>query len=151
QREKALVWLLVALGGVFIFVVLWPLRSLANEKRIDVGAYLSIAVVFIFIAAYSRYLGFYWSRLIAGISSTLGLLCLVHGVAKAMIGHYPSAVVLFVRQLSQVANILAVIAWIVVVLSPWGEHELTETDLKKIELAFAKVEPGLRAERAETA
>ena len=66
----------------------WPLNFL--ENRIEVGAYLSIAVTFIFIAAYSRYLGLYWSRLLAGITATLGLLYLVEGATRAMAGHLPS-------------------------------------------------------------
>ena len=60
-----------------------------------------------------------------------------------MIGHYPAALVLQVRQLSQIANVLAVIAWIVVVLSPWGTRELTEQDVLKIEAAFARIEASL--------
>jgi hypothetical protein len=140
QKEKALAWLLVALGAVVIFAALWPLRSVAHEKRIGVGAYLAIGVVFIFIAAYSRYLGLYWSRLLAGITATLGLLYLVEGAMEAITGHYPAAIVLLVRQINSIANILAVIAWIVVILSPWGEREMTEQDLKKIEAAFARIE-----------
>ena len=151
QREKAIALLSAALAAVVTFAALWPLRSFANEKRIEVGAYLSVAVAFIFIAAYSRYLGLYWSRLLAGICSSLGFLYLVQGAAKAMIGHYPAAVVLQVRQLSQTANVLAVIAWIVVVLSPWGTRELSEQDLKKIEAAFAKIEAGLGSGEAKTA
>src|SRR6476646_2015643 len=38
QKERALAWLLVALGAVVIFAALWPLRSVAHEKRIGVGA-----------------------------------------------------------------------------------------------------------------
>ncbi|HLK09536.1 MAG TPA: hypothetical protein VKV30_16395 [Candidatus Angelobacter sp.] len=140
QKEKALAWLLTALGAVVIFAALWPMRSVANEKRIEVGAYLAIGVVFIFVAAYSRYLGLYWSRLLAGITATLGLLYLVEGSMEAIIGHYPSAVVLLVRQINGIANILAVITWIVVILSPWGEREMTEQDLLKIEAAFARIE-----------
>jgi hypothetical protein len=140
QKEKALAWLLAALGAVVIFATLWPMRSIANEKRIEVGAYLTIGVVFIFIAAYSRYLGLYWSRLLAGISSSLGLLYLLQGATAAITGHYPSAIVLLVRQINSVANILAVVSWIVVILSPWGEREMTEQDLKKIEAAFARIE-----------
>ena len=82
QKEKALAWLLAALGAVVTFAALWPLPSIANEKRIEVGAYLAIGVVFIFIASYSRYLGLYWSRLLAGITATLGLLYLVEGVDR---------------------------------------------------------------------
>ena len=143
QKEKALSWLLAALGTVVIFSVLWPLPSIANERKIEVGAYLAIAVVFIFIAAYSRYLGLYWSRLLAGITATLGLLYLVEGATRAMVGHYPPAIVALVREISQVANLLAVVSWIVVVLSPWGEREMTEQDLLKIEAAFARIEASL--------
>jgi hypothetical protein len=140
QKEKALGWLVGAITAVIIFAALWPLRSIANEKRIEVGAYLAIGVVFIFIAVYSRYLGLYWSRLLAGISSSLGLLYLLQGATAAMTGHYPSAIVLLVRQINAIANILAVVSWIVVILSPWGEREMTEQDLKKIEAAFARIE-----------
>src|ERR1700704_2769602 len=35
QREKAIGLLLVALAAAVTFAALWPLRSLANEKRID--------------------------------------------------------------------------------------------------------------------
>ena len=143
QKEKALLGLLSALGVVVIFCALWPLRSIANEKKIEVCACLAIAVGFIFIAAYSRYLGLYWSRLLAGISSSLGLLYLLQGVTGAITGHYPLAMVLRVRQLSQIANVLAVIVWIVVILSPWGEYTMTEADLRKIEEAFARVEASL--------
>ena len=148
QKEKAFTYLFAVLAVVVIFVSLWPLRS--PDKRFELGAYLGVAVSFIFVAAYSHHLGLYWSRLVAGISFSLGLLYLVDGAAKAMIGHYPSAMVLFVRQLSQIANLLAVVAWIIVVLSPWGEHELTEQSLEKIETAFARIEAGLEAERVET-
>jgi len=140
QKEKAFTWLAVALVSVVLFAALWPLRSIANEKRVEVGAYFVIAVVFIFIAAYSRFLGLYWSRLLAGISSSLGLLYLLQGVAEAIMGHYPLAIVLIVSEINTIANILAVIAWIVVILSPWGEREMTEQDLKKIEAAFARIE-----------
>jgi hypothetical protein len=57
--------------------------------------------------------------------------------------HYPAALVAQVREIRQIANILAVIAWIVVILSPWGEREMTEQDLKKIEDAFARIEASL--------
>ncbi len=138
QKEKALAWLLASLGAVVIFASCWPLNFL--ENRIEVGAYLAIAVAFIFIAAYSRYLGLYWSRLLAGVTATLGLLYLVEGATRAMSGHYPPALAAQVREISQIANILAVLSWIVVILSPWGEREMTEQDLKKIEAAFARIE-----------
>jgi hypothetical protein len=148
QKEKAFSWLGAALAAVLIFTVVWPLPSIAQERRIEVGAYLGIAAVFIFIAAYSRYLGFYWSRLLAGITATLGLLYLVEGVTGAMIGHYPSALVALVREIRQIANILAVLSWIVVILSPWGEREMTEQDLKKIEAAFARIEASIDVGRS---
>jgi hypothetical protein len=148
QKEKALAWLLAALGAVVIFAALWPLRSIGNEKRIEVGAFLAVGVVFIFIAAYSRYLGLYWSRLLAGITATLGLFYLVEGGTRAMAGHYPPALAAQVREISQIANILAVVSWIVVILSPWGEREMTEQDLKKIEDAFAKIEASIGVGRS---
>jgi hypothetical protein len=148
QKEKALAWLLAALGAVVIFAALWPLPSIVNERRIEAGAYLAIAVVFIFIAVYSRYLGLYWSRLLAGVTATLGLLYLVEGAASAVAGHYPPALVAAVREIRQIANILAVVSWIVVILSPWGEREMTEQDLKKIEDAFAKIEASIGVGRS---
>ncbi|HZD95482.1 MAG TPA: hypothetical protein VE133_14565, partial [Candidatus Sulfotelmatobacter sp.] len=107
----------------------------------------AIAVVFIFIAAYSRYLGLYWSRLLAGVTVTLGLLYLVEGVASAIMGHYPPELVALVREIRQIANILAVVSWILVILSPWGERVLTEEGLRKIEAAFSRIEASLGEER----
>ena len=150
EKEKAFGLLFLALAALIAFIALWPLRSLTNEKRIELGAYLGIAVSFIFIAAYSRYLRLSWSRLLAGVCSSLGFLYLVQGTAKAMIGHYPSALVLQVRQLSQIANIVAVLAWIVVILSPWGVREYTESDILKIEAAFARIEAGLGTKEVHT-
>jgi hypothetical protein len=148
QREKALAWLLASLGAIVIFASCWPLNFL--ENRIEVGAYLAVAVVFIFIAAYSRYLGLYWSRLLAGVTATLGLLYLVEGATRAMAGHYPPALAAQVREISQIANILAVVSWIVVILSSWGTRELTEQDLLKVERAFARIEASLGAEGVKT-
>jgi hypothetical protein len=148
QKEKAFTWLAVALGSVVLFAALWPLRSISNEKRIEVGAYFAIAVVFIFIAAYSRFLGLYWSRLLAGISSSLGLLYLLQAVTEAIMGHYPLAIVQIVSEINTLANILAVVSWIVVILSPWGEREMTEQDLLKIEAAFAKIEASIGVGRS---
>lgn len=79
----------------------------------------------------------------AGITATLGLLYLVEGATRAMVAHYPPALVAHVREISQIANILAVVSWIVVILSPWGEQEMTEEDLRKIEDAFARIEASL--------
>jgi hypothetical protein len=138
QKEKAFAWLLASLGAVVIFAAYWPVNFV--ENRIEVGAYLGIAIVFIFIATYSRYLGLYWSRLLAGITATLGVLYLIEGATSAVAGHYPPALVTQVREIRQIANILAVVSWIVVILSPWGERELTEEGLKKIEDAFARIE-----------
>ena len=67
-----------------------------------------------------------------------------------MIGHYPASLVLPVRQLSQIANVLAVATWIVVVLSPWGVREYTEADILKIEAAFARIEAGLGTGEVKT-
>lgn len=147
QKEKALTLLLAAIVGVATFIGFWPLRFI--ENRLELGSQLAVGIAFIFITVYSRYLGLYWSRLLAGISSGLGLLYLVQGVAKAIMAHYSLAVVLLVRQISQIANVLAVIAWIVVVLSPWGESVMTEEDLQVLETAFAKIEDSLGAERVK--
>jgi hypothetical protein len=145
DKEKAFNFLIAAFVGIGIFVSTWPMRSIG--KRCELAGYLVVAITFIFIAAYSRYLGLYWSRLVAGISASLGLLYLVDAVAKAMIGHYTMSLVLPVRLLSQIANFLAVITWIVVVLSPWGERKLTEEGLRKIEAALATIEASLRTAR----
>lgn len=149
ERDRAIAWLLVALALVITLVCAWPLRSIG--KRVELGAYLTIAVTFIFIAAYSRYLGLYWSRLLAGITSTLGLLYLIQGATKAMIGHYPMALVVHVRQISQIANVLAVVAWIVFILSPWGEYQLSPEQLRVLERNVDDIEANLRdlAQEAE--
>lgn len=148
QREKAFAWLGASLAAVLIFTTVWPLPSIAHEREIEVGSYLAIAVAFIFIAGYSRYLGLYWSRLLAGVTATLGLLSLVEGAASAMMNHYPAALVAQVREIRQIANILAVVSWIVVILSPWGEREMTEQDLKQIEDAFARIEASIGVGRS---
>jgi hypothetical protein len=144
KKEKALACLLAALGAILLFVSLWPMRSIANEKRIELGACLSIAIVFIFIAAYSRHLGLRSSRLVTGVALTLGFLYLIDGAAKAIIGHYPLALVLQVRQFRQIAHLLGVVTWTVVVLSPWGEHEMTEEVLIKAGRIIGGVEASLR-------
>jgi len=77
---------------------------------------------------------------LAGVTATLGLLYLVEGATRATAGHYPPALAAQVREISQIANILAYVSWIVVILSPWGERQMTEQDLKKIEAAFARIE-----------
>jgi hypothetical protein len=148
QREKAGALLLVAIGGIIAFSGLWPLHFV--ENRIELGAQLSVAVAFFFIAIYSRYLGLSWSRLLAGIASSLGFLYLVQGTAKAIAWHYPSDLVLQVRQIDAIANVLAIIAWIVVVLSPWGTREFTEQDVLKIEAAFARIEASVGTGEVKT-
>ena len=151
QKEKALTWLLAALGAVVIFAALWPLRSIANEKRIEVGAYLAIGVVFIFIAVYSRYLGLYWSRLLAGVTSTLGLLYLVdRSLAARYLATIRLSLVAQVREILQSPISLRFVSWIVVILSPWGEREMTEQDLLKIEAAFARIEASLGTGEVKT-
>jgi hypothetical protein len=145
QKEKAFAYLAAALLAAVLFASYWPLNFL--ENRIETGAYLVIGITFIFIAAYSRYLGLYWSRLLAGTTVTLGSLYLVEGVASAIMGHYPPELVKQVREIRQIANILAVISWIIVILSPWGERVLTEEGLRKVEDAFARIEATLGEER----
>jgi hypothetical protein len=142
RREWAAVWLMVSLGIVGIFAARWPLRYL--ENRVEVGGYLVIAVAFIVIALYSRSLGLGWSRLLGGVAITLGLLYLVEGMTRAATGHYSSTVALSVRQVSQVGNLLAVLAWIIVVVSPWGEYEMSEDELLKLEIVVGGVETNLR-------
>jgi hypothetical protein len=65
-----------------------------------------------------------------------------------MMNHYPAALVAQVREIRQIANILAVVSWIVVILSPWGEREMTEQDLKQIEDAFARIEASIGVGRS---
>ena len=133
HNKQALGWFLAALAGVAVFATLWPLRYF--ENRIEVAAYLAIGVTFMFIAGYARYLGLYWSRLVGGVSFTLGLHFLVDGIAKALMAHYRyhSPVFAFMRSLSEIVSIMAVMAWMIVILSPWGERQITEEELVKLE------------------
>jgi hypothetical protein len=142
RKEKAAAALLAALAAIAVFVSVWPLQFL--EKRIEVGAHLGIATAFIFITVYSRSLSLRWSRLLGGVAFTLGILYLVRGVTKALIGHYPPTLVLHVRQGSEIANVLAAISWIVVVLSPWGEQTMTEEDLLKFQQVVGAIEGNFR-------
>jgi hypothetical protein len=144
QKEKALACLLAGLGAIVVLVSFWPLRSIGNEKRIELGACFSIAVVFIFIAGYSRRLGLRSSRLVGGVALTLGVVYLIDGAAKAIIGHYPSALVLQVREFRQIAHVVAAVTWTVVVLSPWGEYEMTEETIIKAAQIVGGVEANLR-------
>ena len=131
HNKKALGWFLLCLAGIVVFAIQWPLRYV--EKRMDVAAYLAVAASFIFIAVYSRYLGLHWSRLLSGLSFTLGLLYLVDGVAKAMMAHYPFHIAIRIRYISQASSILATVAWIIVILLPWGVREITQEELLKLE------------------
>lgn len=129
HNKQALGWFLAALGGVAIFAISWPVRY--AEDRVEVASYLTIAVAFIFIAGYARYLGLRWSRLVGGVSFTLGVLYLVDGAAKALMAHYSyhSPAFSLIRHASEIVSIVAAVSWIVVILSPWGEREMTEKDL----------------------
>jgi hypothetical protein len=140
RKERAAIWLMVSLGIVVTFAARWPLRYV--ENRVELAGYLVIAVSFIVIARYSRSLGLGWSRLLGGVAFTLGMLYLVEGMT-AVTGHY-SAAALPARQISQVGNLLAVLAWTIVVVSPWGEYEMTEEDLVKLEQIVGGVETNLR-------
>jgi len=148
KKEQALTFLMLTIGVIVAFVTLWPLRFI--ENRIELAAQLVVGTTFIFIATYSRYLGLYWSRLVAGISATLGLLYLIQGAVRAMAWHHPSAMTFEIRLLSEIANVLAVIAWIVVVLSPWGTREYTEQDVLKLEAAFARIEASMGTGEVKT-
>ncbi|HEY2362375.1 MAG TPA: hypothetical protein VGK36_14735 [Candidatus Angelobacter sp.] len=133
HNKQALGWFLAALGGVAIFAIWWPVRYV--EDQIEVASYLAIAVAFIFIAGYARYLGLRWSRLVGGVSFTLGVLYLVDGVAKALMAHYSyhSPAFSLIRHASEIVSILAATTWIIVILSPWGERQITEEELLKLE------------------
>lgn len=132
HKKQALGWFLAAMGGVAIFAIRWPVRYV--EDRIEVASYLAIAVAFMFITGYARYLGLYWSRLVGGVSFTLGALYLVDGTAKALMAHYGyrSAAFSLIRHASEIVSILAAVAWTIVILSPWGEREITEEELLKL-------------------
>jgi hypothetical protein len=131
HNKRALGWFLGALAGISVFAARWPLRYV--ENRIEVATYLMIAVAFIFIAGYARYLRLYWSRLVGGASLTLGVLYLVDGVVKAMMWHYPHFIFIPTRYISEIVSIVAAVSWIVVILSPWGEREITQEELLKLE------------------
>jgi hypothetical protein len=132
HNKEALGWFLAALAGVAMFATLWPLRYF--ENRIEVAAYLAIGVTFMFIAGYARYLGLYWSRLVGGVSFTLGLHFLVDGMAKALMAHYSyhSSAFSLIRHASEIVSIVAAVSWTIVILSPWGEREITEEELLKL-------------------
>ena len=140
RKERAAAWLIVSLGIAVIFAARWPLRYV--ENRVELAGYLVIAVCFIVLALYSRSLGLGWSRLLGGVAFTLGLLYLVEGTT-AVTGHY-SAAALPARQISQLGNLLAVLAWTIVVVSPWGEYKMTADELLKLEQIVGGAEANLR-------
>lgn len=142
DKDKARIWLIGVVATAIAFAALWPLRYI--ENRVEVGAYLTIAATAIVIAVYARYLGFYWSRLLAGISFTLGVLYFVAGVTRAILWHAPVSFALQLRIADQAVNILAVIAWTVVILSPWGEYELTDEQFAQIKKIVDDAEANLR-------
>jgi len=131
HNKQALGWFLAAMGGVAIFATAWPVKY--PENRIELATYLVIAVAFMFIAGYARYLGLYWSRLVGGVSFTLGVLYLVDGVVKAVMWRYPHSIFIPTRYISEIVSIVAAVSWIVVILSPWGERDITEEELLKLE------------------
>lgn len=142
RKEKAAACLLGSIGAIVVFISVWPFRYV--EKRIEVGAYLVIAMAFLVTAVYSRSLGLRWSRLLGGISFPLGLQYLIQGVAKAFIGHANAAFALQIRQLSQIASVLAPVAWIVAVLLPWGEYPMTEEDILNFQHIVGAMEANWR-------
>jgi hypothetical protein len=148
KRGRALSLLLMAVAATVAFVGFWPLRFV--ENRIELAAHFAVGVAFIFIAAYARYLRLYWSRLVAGIAANLGLVYLVQGTIRAVAWHVPSALTSGLQLLSQVTYGVAILVWIVVVLSPWGTREFTEQDVLKIEAAFARIEAGLGTNEVKT-
>lgn len=141
KRGKAISSLMVAVAAIIAFASFWPLRFI--ENRIELAAHLVVAITFIFIAAYARTLGLSWSRLVAGIAGSLGLVYLVQGTIRALVWHVPSKLTSGLQLLSQVTYGLAILACIVVILSPWGVHEYTEADVLRIEAAFARIEASL--------
>jgi membrane protein required for beta-lactamase induction len=64
--------------------------------------------------------------------------------------HVPSALTSGLQLLSQVTYGVAILVWIVVVLSPWGTREFTEQDVLKIEAAFSRIEAGLGTSEVKT-
>ncbi|HET9164399.1 MAG TPA: hypothetical protein VFP11_00270 [Candidatus Angelobacter sp.] len=130
HNKQALGSFLAAMAGVAIFATLWPVKY--PENRIELATYLVIAVAFIFIAGYARYLGLYWSRLVGGVSFTLGVLYLVDGIVKAVMWHYSHFIFLPTRYISEIVSIVAAVSWTIVILSPWGEREITEEELLKL-------------------
>lgn len=143
EKEKAFAWLFAAIAAIVAFTSIWSLRLIAD--RLEVAGILTIAVAFIFIAGYATYLRLGWSRLLGGVSFTLGLLYLVDGATIAVMSHYSSPYLLLrARQVDQLANVLAVAAWTIVVLSPWGEYKMTEDDLLKFQQIVGAAQANVR-------
>lgn len=142
RRWQALNRLLAVLAAIGVFAYLWPMRPV--EKRVEVAGYLALAAAFICVTLYSRSLGLRWSRLLSGVSCTLGVLYFTQGIAKALIGHYPPASIVLIRQLSQFANVVAAISWIIVVLRPWGEYDLNDEEVRTLEWSMGRIEENFR-------
>lgn len=140
-REKAFAWFVASIATIGLMVSVGRLGGVQN--RIEVGGYLTIGVAFIFIATYARYLGLYWSRLIAGIAFVLGTLHLVGAATRAITSAYPT-LHKSVGIGSQAANILAVIAWTIVILMPWGEYDPTDDELAQARQMVDDIESNLR-------
>ena len=105
-------------------------------KRIEVAAYLAIAVAFIFIAGYARYLGLHWSRLVGGVSFTLGAALSGGWRGQGTDGALSVSLAYlfrYIRHASEIVSIVAAVAWIIVILSPWGERQITQEELLKLE------------------
>jgi hypothetical protein len=141
RKREAVRWLLAAITAALVFASAWPLPFI--ENKIYLGACLVVGVGFIFVAVYARYLGLHWSRLVGGTGSALGLLYLAEAAAKATTGQFPLAYVVL-RQISELVNILAVIAWTIVILMPWGEYDPTEEDLAQAKQIVDDIEDNLR-------
>ena len=142
KKSKAVILFVGAVAIVVGFAAVWPLRFL--ENRIEIACYFAIAIVSVGIAIYARYLGLHWSRLIARMTSILGLLYFADGTAYLVQAHYPSAIDEYVRRISESVNMLAVIAWTVVILSPWGEYDPTDEELAQAKRIVDDVEDNLR-------
>lgn len=142
RRWEALNYLIAALGVIVCLMYLWPQHFI--EKRLEVTSYLVVAAGFIWVTWYSRSLRLSWSRLLGGVSFTLGFLFITQGITKALMGHFPPASMLVIRQISEIANVAAIASWTIFVLMPWGEYKLTEEDLAKFEGIVNAAEENVR-------
>lgn len=146
-KWRALLLLASGIVASVLFAWLWPLASL--EKHVELGAFLVIAMAFLFLFIYSLQVGMYWSKLTALIAAGFLLRFALQAVAKAVIGHWPDSSnpwVLLARQLSMFSHILAVGIWVYASTSRWGEHILTVAEARKVENLFADTASALREE-----